>query len=121
MVFMSLQESRTGAVSDVARQVGLFKIRTKNYPQSLDELIPAYLKEMPVDRDGTAINFLYARSQDDDHFHLGTKLQIYQGGTFLSAKSPHPLSYDSDFNSVTANYLNGFDGADPVYDLEDGR
>src|SRR3989344_1978120 len=51
MVFMSLQESRTRAVGGVVQQIRLYKIRTKVYPQSLDELIPAYLKELPVDRD----------------------------------------------------------------------
>ena len=121
MVFMSLQESRTRAVGGVVQQIRLYKIRTKVYPQSLDELIPAYLKELPVDRDGATVNFLYARSQDGNRFHLGTKLQIYEGGTFLSARSPHPLTYDSDFNSMTAGYLDGFNGADPVYDLEDGK
>lgn len=121
MAHRSLQNSRASAVDKVAHQLRMFNIKMKRYPESLGELVPVYLKYLPTDVAGGNIDFLYARSKDGKRFHVGVKLESYDGGIILGSNTPHPLTYDSDFNSVTADYLDGFDGVDPAYDLEDGR
>ena len=117
----SLQNSRASGIDKVAHQLRMFNIKMGKYPETLEELVPSYLKSLPADIKGNAINYLYARSVDDKRFHVGVVLQGYDGGIIFGPNMPHPLTYDSDFNSMTANYLNGFDGADPVYDLEESR
>jgi len=81
-------------------------------PGSLDEIVE-YLVPDTVEI-AKYNNFMYAVSDDGESFHLGVQL----------SSEFDELDYytdnDSDFNSLEAGFENGFDGADPVYDMHGG-
>lgn len=77
------------------------------YPKDLSELLPV------IPAVGQIINdhydgFLYAYSSEDNpqHYHFGIKLSEHM----------KELEYDSDFDSKKEDCINGFDGADPIFD-----
>lgn len=83
----------------------------KAYPKKLSELVPRYLYIAP--RYSSDVEYLYAYfpAEKPSAYHLGAPL----GGRNIN--SPGALSSDADFHSEKAKYVNGFNGADPVYDV----
>lgn len=81
------------------------------YPKKLEDMIPQQLRIVP--QYATGENYLYAYYPKDKptKYHLGTKL----GGN--NPSDGKILSEDADYNSLKANYIGGFDGKDPVFDL----
>jgi len=76
-------------------------------PASLNELYPKFIADKKIVENE---KYLYAYSYDRKTltYHLGIKLE---------AENQPILKNDKDFNSISAGYINGFDGADPVYDV----
>lgn len=83
----------------------------KTYPKKLSELVPRYLYVAPKYSSDTDYLYAYFPAEKPSAYHLGAPL----GGKNIT--SPTALSGDADFNSEKAKYTNGFNGADPVYDL----
>lgn len=87
----------------------------KTYPKKLDELMPTYLKIVP--KYSSQKDYFYS-------YYPETKPTAYHIGTLLGGRneiSPKAFAEDADLNSVNAGYVNGFNGADPVYDLTGGK
>lgn len=85
------------------------------YPKKLEDMIPLHLRVVP--QFSTGENYLYAYYPKDKptKYHLGARLG---GHNPADEKS---FSEDADLNSKKANYVGGFDGTDPVYDLVSGK
>lgn len=81
------------------------------YPKTLAELKPRYLQLIPGYSSEKGYLYAYFPKDKPTAFHLGTPL----GGR--NEESPMALEGDADFNSNTAQYVDGFSGADPVYDI----
>jgi len=78
-------------------------------PSSLSELYPQFISDKKIVENK---NYLYAYPKDRKTltYHLGIKLQA-------DVENQPALKNDDDFNSISARYVNGFNGADPVYDI----
>ena len=90
-----------------SRLVLYFLYQNKDLPGSIEEvrrLDPLFLGNYDLSI------FLYAYSPDKKKYHLGVKLT--KNATPLKRKDKN-----TNFNSKLAGYINGFDGSDPVYDL----
>jgi len=67
-----------------------------------------YIAAIPKDPQ-TGNDYEYAYSSDQSDYHIGTHLE----------QSDHQsLDNDVDYNSFSAGWSGGFDGADPVYDMQ---
>ena len=86
---------------------GTYPART-TYKADLAPYLPAF----PLDPDGVS-DYRYAVKSDRTKYHLGTKV----GALETVAANKGVLATDADFNSSTAGYDGGFDGADVVYDV----
>ncbi|MBI3685223.1 hypothetical protein HY250_02355 [Candidatus Azambacteria bacterium] len=98
-------------------QAGLEKYFTekRTYPKKLGELAPKYISIVPKYSSKKDYLYAYYPKEKPSAYHLGAPL----GGR--NAASPQAFSQDADFNSEKIKYINGFDGADPVYDLMGGK
>lgn len=83
----------------------------KMYPKKLGELLPRYLYVIPKYSSDKDYLYAYFPAEKPFAYHIGTLL----GGRNIV--SPQTLSADSDFNSEKVKYVNGFNGADPMYDI----
>lgn len=87
----------------------------RQYPKQLEDLVPYYLTVLP--KYSSSRNYFYA-------YYPADKPQKYHIGTLLGGRneaSPAAFRSDSDLNSAKAGYVNGFNGMDPVFDLEGGK
>ena len=89
-----------------------FSKNNQIYPQSLDDMDWNNITEI---ENAEQEVYLYARSNNGKEFHMGIKMSI------KDSDRPYSRLYDDDdFNSLEAGFENGFDGADPVYDIHGG-
>ena len=87
----------------------------RQYPKQLEELVPYYLTILP--KYSSSRNYFYA-------YYSAEKPQKYHIGALLGGRneaSPVAFRSDSDLDSAKAGYINGFNGMDPVFDLESGK
>ena len=77
--------------------------KTPLYPFSLSLLAPRFLAVLPTDPASTTVPYDYSASPDRKSYHLGASLELLGSSV---------LGTDADFNSKTAGWKNGFDGAD---------
>ena len=85
------------------------------YPKGLQELVPVYLRIVPKYSSSRDYFYAYYPKDKPTAYHLGTLL----GGR--NQASPEAFASDADLNSEKAGYINGFVGADPIYDLKGGK
>ena len=87
----------------------------RQYPKQLEELVPYYLTILP--KYSSSRNYFYAHypAEKPQKYHIGVLL----GGR--NEASPAAFRSDSDLDSVKVGYINGFNGMDPVFDLESGK
>ena len=83
------------------------------YPNSLSELVPEFLNDLPKDPK-TNQDYFYA-------FYPFIEPSCYHLGTVLENVNRYELLNDADFDSKMAGYINGFNGIDPVYDIEERK
>lgn len=100
---------RINEIEYLQSNLDLYFWENNSYPTSLLELRNLAKKDIPKDPK-TKKDYLYAYypSENPTAYHLGAVLEL---------KKATILKNDSDFNSESAGYVNGFDGKDPVYDL----
>lgn len=84
------------------------------YPKKLDELVPLYLRVLPKYSSQKDYFYAYYPNNKPTAYHIGTLL----GGR--NQASPKAFAEDADLNSEKVGYVNGFAGADPIYDLTGG-
>lgn len=125
-LFISLNPSSSERVMNATRKSNLnyiyYEIEFYHddndyYPTSLSELekfvesksTEDHKKKLPKDPK-TGEDYLYAHypAEKPTSYHLGVILEI---------KDDTDLNNDSDFNSKTAGYVNGFDGGGQVFDI----
>lgn len=87
----------------------------KQYPESLVGLSPMYLKILPKYSSNKDYFYAYYPKDKPKAYHLGSLL----GGR--NATDAGAFKADADFNSDKADYVSGFNGLDPVYDLIGGK
>ena len=87
----------------------------RQYPKQLEELVPYYLTILP--KYSSSRNYFYAHypAEKPQKYHIGVLL----GGR--NEASPVAFRSDSDLDSAKTGYINGFNGMDPVFDLESGK
>lgn len=85
------------------------------YPKSLEELKPTYVRILPKYSSSKDYFYAYYPKDKPTTYHLGALL----GGR--NQVSPKAFAEDTDLNSEKAGYVNGFAGADPIYDLKGGK
>jgi len=85
------------------------------YPTKLSQLAPSFMYLVPKYSSNEDYLYAYYPADKPTKYHLGAKL----GGK--NPADTRIFSQDADFNSNQAGYVNGFDGADPVYDLTGGN
>lgn len=85
------------------------------YPANLEELKPTYVRVLPKYSSSRDYFYAYYPKDKPTAYHLGTLL----GGR--NQTSPKAFAEDADLNSEKAGYTNGFNGADPIYDLKGGK
>lgn len=79
------------------------------YPSGFND-VKDYLDSDVFQRAGDN-NYLYAVSNGKKKYHLGA---------VLDSDGSDQISGDSDFNSLETGFENGFNGADPIYDIYSG-
>lgn len=98
-------------------QAGLEKYYNdkRAYPKKLDELVPFYISVLPKYSSQKEYFYAYYPKDKPTAYHIGTLL----GGR--NGMSPKAFAEDADFDSSKESYVNGFPGADPIYDLKGGK
>ncbi|OHB20802.1 MAG: hypothetical protein A2666_04290 [Parcubacteria group bacterium RIFCSPHIGHO2_01_FULL_47_10b] len=99
---------RVSEVQRIRAAVRAFYGSNRREPTSLAELVPLYLDEFPIGPNSE--NYFYSYSTDGQHYHIGALLEdSFHGG----------LLTDTDFDSrLDLNYVSGFSGEDPMFDLQ---
>ncbi len=113
---------RSGDIFSLDSALQMYHDFNGNYPKNLEKLIEylieagliRMLSEGILERAETN-NYMYAVSKDNNEFHLGGVVD-----PDINEISKDRLNNDDDFNSIEAGFENGFDGADPVYDIHGG-
>lgn len=101
---MGLSASKVNILEDIQIPLKFYFDDNDFYPESLNNLDVNSDLEESIREYG----ILYAYSKDKKKYHVGIKLD----------KEDYPgFGKDKDFNSKTEGFINGFDGADPIYDL----
>lgn len=109
VVKSSLDDARSKSL-EIAKAVSLSTIAT-----SLELAYDENDQKYPTDLSGISnpgvdmTGVMYAYSPDQKRYHLGIR---------LSDPATSSLGRDDDFDSSLAGYINGFAGADPVFDLK---
>lgn len=85
------------------------------YPKKLDDLMPLYVRIVPKYSSSKDYFYAYYPKDKPTAYHIGALL----GGR--NQASPKAFVEDADLNSEKAGYMNGFAGADPIYDLKGGK
>ena len=86
----------------------------KMYPKELNDLVPLYVRIVPKYSSSKDYFYAYYPKDKPRAYHLGALL----GGR--NQASSKAFAEDADLNSEKAGYVNGFAGADPIYDLTGG-
>lgn len=89
-------------------QVGLemYQDENKHFPAKLIDLYPSFFTDRDI-LQRKDIFYAYSPAENPQKCHLG----------IIVSSNAQELDSDKDFNSKSNNYINGFDGKDPVYDL----
>lgn len=90
-------------MSQIKLALEMYYGQKKSYPNDLSEL--ASITSIARDHHDDFFYAYYPES-NPQHCHLGIKLSSYM----------RELDNDDDFNSKEKGYINGFNGADPIYD-----
>lgn len=93
-------------INQIQMSLMFFFGKNKIFPENLNELYPGFIQKEILENN----TFLYAYSKDKNYYHLGVKINNPDN-------IQNKLKNDADFNSISKNYVNGFNGLDPIYDV----
>lgn len=93
-------------INQIQMSLMFFFGKNKIFPENLNELYPEFIKKEILENN----IYLYAYSKDKNYYHLGVKINNPDN-------NQNKLKNDADFNSISKNYVNGFNGLDPIYDV----
>lgn len=108
---MSMATMRSAELKSIQMALELYLMGGNNLPDSLTELIPDYLAKKDAIEFINNDEIFYSYSSDRKNYHMGIQLDE------AVLKDYTGFNNDKDFNSGATNYINGFNGKDPIYDL----